>query len=167
MSKKERDDFQRGRESMHSEMEALRAENEALAARVEALQSWYDDHTERECAICPEDVSCTEYIDLLLDTVEASTAKNDALAASLGRVWALATHDSECDSRVGGKCNCPYYSTPAADLKAHDARVRREALSRACDRLRPMISGLRPEAALALLEAVLGPESQSNEQETK
>lgn len=133
---------------------------DALAARVEALQTWYGDHEEREAACCPEDTRCTDYIGLLLDTlkmIDATTAalraERDALAA---RVEALHNHLGElCEvAHLRGDDNLPHPaddprmwtarmqtawdeantlldSTPAADLAAHDARIRREALEAA------------------------------------
>lgn len=106
---------------------------EKLRTERDTLKQWYDQHEERETACCPEDVSCTEFIGYLQDSLSAAQARADALAARCEELteaaaWMSAAAEFQADglAREGYlRVVAPLLSsTPAASLEAHDAKVR-------------------------------------------
>lgn len=199
-----------------SMMDRALSELESLRAEREALKQWYDQHEEHEAACCPEDVGCIEFIGYLKDSLTAERARADAMAASNEAIrkaaikfmqasnaildharshgWdGMVPDEMEWIKGVPEALGAALSSTPAADLEAHDARVKREALEGAWERIEsePEFPGEMPtevwrqtrdatkeqfEAAMRGLlrawkakakAAILGPNAQPNELEGK
>lgn len=197
----------RRRKEAAASLESCRAENEALRGERDALKRRLREQIEFDKGVKD---SLYESRAKMLERAEAAEARADALAARVEALKQVAdemlyqfsepTHPGE-ECRRSGHVRLStlnawrgfFNSTPSADLEAHDARVKREALEGAWERIEsePEFPGEMPtevwrqtrdatkeqfEAAMRGLlrawkakakAAILGPNAQPNELEGK